>query len=241
MLSKVGFFHFGRDHDKPIPSLRSALECRARCEVSGSLIVLPERFNLGKRYRDRNRPCSWDLVVVEDLQELASSFGVVFVAGLIVDDGSGVCPPYNSARLVDATSSIPMCYKRGSDETAGSNYTPCEAGCVGSNPVPYKNVCVGALICMDVQESGYPLLCALGRRRASRVMCIPSCANRTYFGGGHIDCQVSYADQTSVTTVLANADPNGCNSFITDTQGKIVKIQTSPHENEVALLPLPAS
>lgn len=50
MFSKLGFFRFVGNYDKPIESLEAAI--KAHGDVGGSLIVLPEAFNIGKYYRD---------------------------------------------------------------------------------------------------------------------------------------------------------------------------------------------
>jgi hypothetical protein len=53
MFSKLGFFRFAADYNKPIESLENAI--KAHGDVSGSLVVLPEAFNIGKYYRDQGR------------------------------------------------------------------------------------------------------------------------------------------------------------------------------------------
>ena len=50
MLGRIGCFHFGKDHDKPIEALSKSLDEAGN--VSQSLIVLPEAFNIRKRYYD---------------------------------------------------------------------------------------------------------------------------------------------------------------------------------------------
>jgi predicted amidohydrolase len=51
MIRNVGFFHFGKKetYDPPMEALRQAMdECTQ--DLTASLIVLPEAFNLGKHY-----------------------------------------------------------------------------------------------------------------------------------------------------------------------------------------------
>ena len=47
MLNRIGLFHFGIKHNNPIGELRSAMY--AASDITDSLIVLPEGFNLRVR------------------------------------------------------------------------------------------------------------------------------------------------------------------------------------------------
>ena len=69
MFSNVGFFRFVAGYETPVPSLETALEKHGR--VGGSLIVLPEGFNIGKYYRNEGR-CNYDRKALEALQSLAA-------------------------------------------------------------------------------------------------------------------------------------------------------------------------
>jgi hypothetical protein len=51
-LGRLGFFHFVQNYDQPIPSLEAELRKHDRSVIAGSLIVLPETFNLGRYYWD---------------------------------------------------------------------------------------------------------------------------------------------------------------------------------------------
>ena len=59
MFASVGYyFHFGLDHSDPFGSLKTALiEKAGKQDVAGALIVLPEAFNIRKKYWDRSSPC----------------------------------------------------------------------------------------------------------------------------------------------------------------------------------------
>ena len=53
MVTQVGFFHFGNNHTDPLGALHTTLLTAAQqADITQSLIVLPEAFNLGKWYRD---------------------------------------------------------------------------------------------------------------------------------------------------------------------------------------------
>src|ERR1035441_162996 len=60
MFAKIGFFHFGKKHAEPFDELRKELERVQQCKgpLAGSLIVLPEGFNIRKLYTDTTRVSS---------------------------------------------------------------------------------------------------------------------------------------------------------------------------------------
>ena len=148
MFKRVGFFHFGHDHDDPIGSLRKALEEAA--EVSDSLIVLPEAFNIGKKYRENGRDPDFSPRVLDHLQGIARTRGISFVAGLIIDDARGVAPPYSSAYYIDRDIERLLC-RKGEDDGARVNYTAFGPdGCDINNPIERKDACIAAMVCMDI-------------------------------------------------------------------------------------------
>src|SRR5713101_3194855 len=96
MLNKLGFFHFAQGHDDPFGCLAEALNKKSvehdKGDIGGSLIVLPEAFNLGMKYY----PHGWPSVsrttgcakvsldrALENLHDIAGAHRIVFVAGLI--------------------------------------------------------------------------------------------------------------------------------------------------------------
>jgi hypothetical protein len=74
MFFKLGFFRFVADYDKPLESLEAAIKTHG--DVGGSLIVLPEGFNIGKYYRDQGE-CNYSRSVIDRLQEIAGRFDVM--------------------------------------------------------------------------------------------------------------------------------------------------------------------
>ncbi|HXF26949.1 MAG TPA: nitrilase-related carbon-nitrogen hydrolase, partial [Bryobacteraceae bacterium] len=79
-------------------------------DVTDSLIVLPEAFNLGRQYdlndKPKEKPLFGERDVLARLHEIATTHKVVFVVGLIEIETRR-----NSAYLVDARSPRLMCHK----------------------------------------------------------------------------------------------------------------------------------
>jgi hypothetical protein len=83
VLNRVGFFHFGeKDHKNPIGSLGSKL-CESTKGLAGSLIVLPEAFNVRGDYWDPDNQAQPDPNVKDTLEKIAQHFNVAFVVGFI--------------------------------------------------------------------------------------------------------------------------------------------------------------
>jgi len=153
-FTSVGFFHFGTDHEHPIPALRSAIdEFKGRGGIlKDALIVLPEGFNLKRYYGDDDDTANFDTAILDDLARASESAACAFVAGLIIADTPGVDPPYNSAYLIDGHQRIQLlARKTGEDHTvSGSpyrnycNYTPHSS--FKSEVVCYRGVVVAALV-----------------------------------------------------------------------------------------------
>ena len=205
-VDKVGFFHFGENHADPFGSLHDALS-ESEEDVADSLIVLPEGFNIGKLYRDPAQSCDFDLSILPQLKALSEKSGVTFVSGLIVDDNSGINPPYSSAYLIDGSGYKLMCHKALPDFSG--NYTTCEAECDIENPIQHHNVSVAAVICRDIEDSQRCRDLLTARERINhecQIVCIPACI------GSHFSGHSAPLDE--VVVVLANSDPEGRESFI---------------------------
>lgn len=253
VITKAGFFHFGSHHDSPIPELKEALS-RKRNELPDSLIVLPEGFNIGKPYKCRGK-CDTNAGIISNLHTLASVFGVSFVAGLIVDEGSGSTPPYNSAYLINSYYHEPICHKMFGDgwHKGGSmneeNYSRCTNGFDLHNPSRYDGVSIAALVCADASPdpSRAPreflrretVLSLLAKASTPwKILCIPACVSQHFSRGamgGVID--LSWHQQ-SMVIVLANSDPHDVGSFITNETGRIVASVADRLINEVVVVPL---
>src|SRR5579862_2997397 len=124
MYSKLGFFRFVANYGDPLWSLHSALGSIGGSELCGSLIVLPEGFNIGKSYRGTGI-CNHETAILADLQETARRCNVAFVVGLIIKEGNSPEPPYSSAYLVDGFRANLICHK-GTPDGSGTAYTPCQ-------------------------------------------------------------------------------------------------------------------
>lgn len=208
MIKRIGFFHYVEHYDRPIESLATALSGGGG--ITDSLIVLPEAFNNGKFYDDEPRmaPRLAPADAMRDLAGLARQFGVVFVAGLLD-------PPHNLAVLVSQDGDKLLAYKKSNDRTG--NYEPWH-GPDPANPIMIDDVCVGILLCNEVD---YPndLIAKLDRHNGVRkVICVPACMSSAYFSGD----SMAYEHWLGKYTVLANSREYGCGSFITDTKGKKV-------------------
>lgn len=183
-IQRIGFFHFGVNHAHPIEELKRSLgEAQKDGEISNSLIVLPEGFNLSVTYGDASAQESLnDPDVLLDLATIAEGFAVVFLAGLIVEESGGPKPPYSSAFLIDScTEPILLCRKRNKDN-APTRYTPALESYDIENPVRYRNCSIAALICMDAFQQDAvdvdrhsQLMTELGRKPVDfGVLCIPA-------------------------------------------------------------------
>jgi predicted amidohydrolase len=225
MFSNIGFFRFVAGYDTPVPSLKTALEKHGR--VGGSLIVLPEGFNIGKYYRTEGR-CNYDKRVLGALQSLAAKCNVTFVAGLIVEEPNAPNPPFSSIYLIDASSSTLICRKQGDD--GYPNYTPFSAVPDAPNPIQYGGSSIAAIVCMDCDSPQVfrPIEDRLSKAQGPKIVCIPACMNKVY--GDHAIA----GSWPTHHVVLANSDPHGCNSFISK-DGVIVERDNRGVENSIVL------
>ena len=163
--------------------LAAALQCerdaRPSGGITGSLIVLPEAFNLGKPYyapRGTQYAPGTPRIPLHDavntLGALSSLYGVVFLAGLTGDS-------YTSAYwIAPETEPILMCHKRSDDKTKNYLVAPMPDH---HNPIEQRGVCAGALVCVDALDEPE----ARDRRRQlldrmtestapHKVVCIPA-------------------------------------------------------------------
>jgi hypothetical protein len=245
MFTRAGFFHFGTDHGKPIDSLRAALIDAE--ETSGALLVLPEAFNIGKPYRDVGERCDYHPVVLRQLLALSAEFDITFVAGLIVRRvGMREWPPLNAAHLISGPSRCEViCYKRWPDNT--DNYTPCPGMCDVMNPLSCNGHWIGAIICRDLDDAQRSLSLqerfeSLDQARTHcRFFCVPGHMYKYYFGDGAIGTTAELRpDSRNTVTIMANSDPHGCRSFITNGAGQIIVNISNENRatNKVVLEPL---
>jgi hypothetical protein len=142
--TRIGFFHFGSGHGKPMKALRCALGTKALEDLKGALIVLPEGFNIGKCYHDTEADTNPEPDVIAALKAEAVKYGIAFVAALILDSHG---KKRSSAYLIDANDESTMCHKMVRDGMG--NYDPCRNCCDEHNPKPYGGALLGCLICAD--------------------------------------------------------------------------------------------
>jgi predicted amidohydrolase len=181
-IQRIGFYHcvhFEAPFD-PVAKLREAIHERIEEEatrdqawdISNSLIVLPEAFNLGK-YDSRSLPNQSPQDFLESLRRVSEEHRIVFVAGAL--DGR-----HNAAYLVDSADVHLMCKKIGDDLTG--IYDPCTENPDQWNPITLGSASVGALICMDATNGGSRavrdrrehLLNRLTARDGHKLLCVPS-------------------------------------------------------------------
>jgi predicted amidohydrolase len=203
MLRKVGFFHFcGEDRSDPAGSLRASLLESAKAEdISGSLVVAPEAFNIRKGYWNPEREL--DPSIGAALTEVSTEFKVALVAGLIEEsDSQG--PGYSSAYLIDERACHLLARKTGDD--GSGNYRCCTEDC--DKPIQYGGASIAALICMDADFDGRNRRQAMVLERmalrgtAQRILCVP--AHMMTYGSK----EVALAWPTDVAVVVANSSPN---------------------------------
>lgn len=237
MLRKIGFFHFGYHHSTPKAALEQALLEAEGSE--GALIVLPEAFNIAVSYRSPGER-NFDRVILSDLQGLSNRFKTTFVAGLIVMESEGTTPPQSACYLVGRTCSILMGYKVGEDDTEGHNYTRCAGQADLRNPIEHEGVKVGALICMDANPPA--ALAPRVRPRLQRivadsdVVCVPAHMGSRNFADSTVGSTLAEPWNTK-RLILANSNPDGIASFMTDNDGKILEPTVGGAENRIVTLP----
>ncbi len=151
MIDKLGFFHLAVGHATPLLSLNKALEKPEGCTLPGSLVVLPEAFNIGREYLSDKGTASDSPDVCESLKRLAHEFQVTFVAGLVIRDNTDPQEkPLNSAYLIDRSSAARISSKSTADRdffrAAGPALLPTEF-------VRVENLRVVSFLCWDVDKN----------------------------------------------------------------------------------------
>jgi len=229
-IDKVGFFHFVERHDRPIWELRKALQSRSAHEdTSGSLIVLPEAFNIKKRYKESG-PADHSRAVLDDLGALCVRFRVTMVAALIVNEVWSPCLSYSSAYWVGEGRPVRICRKRCRDgNEANTPYRRCRHDPDDRNPFRHGDACIIALICEDSDDSVRKQK-LLDRCEGSRtIICIPACMASP---SGRQAITLNWAPYE---VILANSEPCGIGSFI-GKRGSIVVARESSEGNAVVLV-----
>ncbi len=246
----LGLFHFVQEHDDPQGALQCALRQKANAvgDISGSLIVLPEGFNLGRRYwePDTQRPTFGAGETQTWLQAIAGQYGIAFAAGLLTPMGRALLclkrpavPYYNSAILIEADGKPRLMWRK-TQRDCSQHYEPCGANFRQPDPIECGRCVVTALICLDMgpqhQEADSTTSFRneqLRRLKQSamtkKVVCVPSCWTETSLNIEH----ASYMDGRQY--VFANCCTHGCASFITDSAHHKVVEPPDPTKNTILL------
>jgi predicted amidohydrolase len=243
-FSSVGFFHFGKDHNKPIFALEAAIaDFKSTGRIlENALIVLPEAFNIGMTYY-APEPATFDLSILPDLSRVSTSSQCAFVAGLIIADTPGVYPPYNSAYLIDGSYQKRLARKRTQDDAEvsrvnGRGWSAKYTACFAPEPTPiqHRGLAIAAQICKDAQSpehsvepyDGYISRCerlAIALRSFGcqhSVLCVP--AHMLYgFHEGRLGQNAIVREELKGTIhILANSCTGNVKSFVTEPQGEII-------------------
>ena len=231
--------------------------------LASSLIVLPEAFNIRKQYRDARSQCHFYPDDPCCLRRIAEDFGVAFVVGLILEQGYGIMPRFSSAYFIDASRQVLMCHKickdnfEGSDNDTKYNYKACKvAECDLQNPYVHETegIVIGALICLDAhpprksrkqyENRGLPdpspederrervVMCMDRSDKTCQIVCVPACVSND-FCGGQTGQSIEFPCSNKIV-VLANSDPHGVKSFITNERGEILE-SAGGEENRVVM------
>jgi hypothetical protein len=245
-VTKIGFFSPVETYYKdPLGSLTSALKKTQLGEdLSGSLIVLPEAFNIKIPYGTSSTPDT-DSSILSSLQDICKTFDIAVVAGLIIDtpDGPRTGSRYASAHLIDARNPTDLlCYKHNQDSRGP--YVGCNDGYDRSNPRHYLNVAVVTLICMDsypeyIRNRLSELAGKLAACVETRILCIPAfiddCKDKHYVGllNSYRIIANSANDENAPFSVIEYIDATGqASAFLTlsptERREDVVKIKPLP-------------
>lgn len=217
MFKRVGFFHFGAKHDYPIDCFYEELIQVPRQELIDALLVLPECIDIKEPYNLSENGAPFDPRFREQIELISKDFQISFVAGMRTEKDPGDI--LSSAYFVSPRGSIVMCHKRNNDKSG--YYRPYDSEDEEeNNPVIFNFTAVAAVICMDVQNKYcYMIREALVKMELTqKVVCIPAHMSLDWFCiqniGGHWN---------GMTVILANSDPSGIDSFITDESGNKIR------------------
>ncbi len=217
VVERLGFFHLVHGHREPIAALEAALEQLLLQELAGSLIVLPETFNLGCPYRGSDLDGSYLATepFLAALATLARRIDATFVVG-VLERVRNHRLPYNSAFLVSPDrESVLLSRKRTGDQR---NFYRSVDGVIGENPIEYGGLCIATAICDDYVFLYHGVVAdRLAASSAPRlVLCIPAAMSE-----GTLTFSVpSTAPWPGKYAVLANANATGCGSFIKNRSGE---------------------
>ncbi len=232
MFDRIGCFHFVEGHDRPICALKEQM---GRCgDLTNSLIVLPEAFNLGRPYGKGPGPTICHSSIKTALTKLAKDCSITFVVSLLVPGEAD--KPDNVAYLIDGLADPrEICKKKGDDGTG--IYEPRASDCDLENPITVNGTSVGVLICMDARDRFKALRERLqGFDSVQKLICIPAAfSGGSTFLGGRLGWRF-WPEADDTTIVLANSLDED-RSFVTNRLGVIIASADPINENQLVLLP----
>ena len=217
-IQHLGFFHLSRAHiTNPVRSLRIQLLKRRRDDLTRTLLVLPEAFNIREQYIFWPRGSSVrkpDSSTRNHLRKLSTKFKVAFVVSLIEADIPSGQRGYNSAYLIDGPVVKLLSRKMLCD--GSSRYSPHPPFL--DTAIKHRGACISSLICRDATEdmndpridSFFDAVIArmAAKRMARNLMCIP--ARTTRYDGvqltGKWCSRLLEKGMLSPCAIFANAD-----------------------------------
>ena len=260
-MKRIGFFHFGRNHNKPLQALETSLKCsevETPEALTEALVVLPEAFNIGVKYRESGIR-NFDRAILKGLQHFSNDFRLTFVAGLVIEEPN--CPyepPFSGAYVIRPNDEpFLMCHKV-TDDGSNANYTSARTAYEADHPIIFDihnpaqlgERKVGVLICLDATPSPGRSMVSGGRRpkvdlnarvtqvvQGSEILCIPAHMSAQFFNGARVGGTID-PQWKGTRVVLANSDPSGARSFVTDAEGTILRLAIAQDECEVVTIPI---
>ena len=259
-MKRIGFFHFGRNHDTPLQALEYSLKCRADetpDALTEALVVLPEAFNISVNYRESGIR-NFDRAILKGLQRFSNDFRLTLVAGLVIKESDCTYdPPFSGAYLIQPNDEPFIICRKVTDDGTNANYTSAQTAYKADHPIIFDvnnpmrlgERRVGVLICLDATPSPEQSVVSGGRRpnvnlnarvtkiaRGSDIFCIPAHISAQFFKGVQAGGSIDLWKGTRV--VLANSDPSGAPSFVTDAKGTVLRVAIAQDECEVVTVPL---
>jgi hypothetical protein len=190
-------------------SLRASLiEAAKDADISGSLVVTPEAFNVRKGYWYPDRELDPSIRIA--LTDLSTKFKIALVTGLI-EEGDAQGPGYSSAYLIDGQASHLLTRKMEND--GSENYRCCTEDF--DKPVEY-----GGLSQRNQQQAAVLEQMALHGTK-KKLLCVPS--HMMSYGSK----EVALAWPVGVAVVVANSSPKQPSVLRFGTEARCCRVNES--------------